>query len=174
MKCPACGAIEDRVIDSRLAKESTAIRRRRECISCKKRFTTYETVEETLPYVVKKDGRRETFDKKKIIEGMRRACQKRPVSMEQLESVADTIEQELLERVEKEVKVAYIGERVMDELRKLDEVAYVRFASVYRSFRDIEEFITAIKELSGRKETRLDSVPKKGHRNEGQSLQDSV
>ena len=124
MKCPACGAIEDRVIDSRLAKESTAIRRRRECLSCKKRFTTYETVEETLPYVIKKDGRRETFDKKKIIEGMRRACQKRPVSMEQLESVADSIEQELLEKVEKEVKVSYIGERAMDKVQpKHDKAA---------------------------------------------------
>jgi transcriptional repressor NrdR len=176
MKCPACGAIEDRVIDSRLAKENTAIRRRRECTVCKKRFTTYETIEETLPYVIKKDGRREAFDKKKIIEGMRRACQKRPVSMERLEAVADLIEQKLLEKAEKEVPVAYIGEQVMEQLRKIDEVAYVRFASVYRSFRDIEEFITAIKELTGRNNSHLDMerMPGNGRRNEGRELQDSA
>ncbi len=173
MKCPECGAIDDRVIDSRLAKENTAIRRRRECLVCKKRFTTYETIEESLPYVIKKDGRREAFDRRKIIEGMRRACEKRPVTFKQIESVAEAIEQELIEKGDKEVDVRSIGERVMNELRQIDEVAYVRFASVYRSFKAIDEFITAIQQLSQSKESELQAFSKNGPRDEGQGIQDS-
>jgi transcriptional repressor NrdR len=154
MKCPACNYIDDKVIDSRLGKDSTVIRRRRECLSCKKRFTTYERIEEVLPLVIKKDGRRAAFDRRKIVEGIRRACQKRPVSIERVEAIADTIEQELLERSDKEVPVSHIGERVMEELKTIDEVAYVRFASVYRSFRDIEEFMKEIQELCELKEAR--------------------
>jgi len=154
MKCPSCGAIDDRVIDSRLGKDNAVIRRRRECLKCGKRFTTYERIEEILPYVIKKDGRRESFDRGKIVEGMRRACEKRPVSIDKIEAVADAIEQELMERPEKEIDVSHIGKRVMEALQELDEVAYVRFASVYRSFRDIEEFVREIKDLYEHKEDR--------------------
>lgn len=154
MKCPACGAIDDRVIDSRLGKDNSVIRRRRQCLNCKKRFTTYERIEEILPYVIKKDGRRETFDRRKIVEGMRRACEKRPVSIDRIEAVADSIEQELMERPEKEIGVSYVGEKVMEALQLMDDVAYVRFASVYRSFRDIEEFVREIKELYEFREAR--------------------
>jgi transcriptional repressor NrdR len=173
MKCPACGAIDDRVIDSRLGKDNTVIRRRRQCLRCKKRFTTYEKIEETLPYVIKKDGRREAFDRIKIVEGMRRACEKRPVSIDRIEAVADSIEQELIERPEKEISVAYIGERVMEELQRMDDVAYVRFASVYRSFRDIEEFVREIKELYELKEAREQRGVKDGPPNERGRIQDS-
>lgn len=154
MKCPACGAVDDRVIDSRLGKDNTVIRRRRQCLKCKKRFTTYERIEEILPYVIKKDGRRETFDRRKIVEGMRRACEKRPVSIDKIEAVADSIEQELMERPEKEISVSYVGERVMEALQFMDDVAYVRFASVYRSFRDIDEFMREIKDLYELRESR--------------------
>lgn len=173
MKCPACGEIDDRVIDSRLGKDNAVIRRRRECLSCKKRFTTYERIEEIFPYVIKKDGRREAFDRRKIIEGMRRACEKRPISVDRIEAVADAIEQELMERPEKEIGVSYIGERVMDELRHMDDVAYVRFASVYRSFRDIEEFMKEIKELYELKEARERRLSQNGPPDEEQGLQDS-
>jgi transcriptional repressor NrdR len=154
MKCPVCGEIEDKVIDSRLAKDNTAIRRRRQCLGCLKRFTTYERIEEIVPFVIKKDGRRESFDRRKIVEGILRACEKRPISIEQIETVADSIEQDLMERAEKEIQVSYVGERVMQALKKMDEVAYVRFASVYRSFRDIEEFVNEIKELCELKESK--------------------
>lgn len=173
MKCPACGAIDDRVIDSRLGKDNAVIRRRRECLSCKKRFTTYEKIEEMLPFVIKKDGRREPFDRRKIIEGMRRACEKRPISIDQIEAVADVIEQELMERPEKEIGVSYIGERVMAELRDMDDVAYVRFASVYRCFRDIEEFMREIKELSELKESREQFLAQNGPPDEEQGIQES-
>jgi transcriptional repressor NrdR len=173
MKCPVCSGIEDRVIDSRLGKDNTVIRRRRECLTCRKRFTTYETIEESLPYVIKKDGRREAFDRKKIVEGVVRACEKRPVSIHQIEALADAIEQELMERPEKEISVSYIGERVMDELRQTDEVAYVRFASVYRSFRDIEEFIVEIKELYELKEARDHRETRNGPPNDQTGIQDS-
>ncbi len=158
MKCPVCGEIEDKVIDSRLAKDNTAIRRRRQCLNCLKRFTTYERIEDITPFVIKKDGRREAFDRRKIVEGILRACEKRPISIEQIEAVADTIEQDLMERSEKEIHVSYIGERVMQALKKLDEVAYVRFASVYRSFRDIDEFINEIKELYDLKESKEQQI----------------
>jgi transcriptional repressor NrdR len=154
MKCPSCGAIDDRVIDSRLGKDNTVIRRRRQCLSCNKRFTTYERIEEILPYVIKKDGSREAFDRSKIVEGMRRACQKRPVSVDKIEAVADAIEHELMEMPEKEISVTHIGERVMKALQQLDDVAYVRFASVYRSFRDIQEFMDELKELYDTRKAR--------------------
>ena len=146
MKCPFCNHSETSVIDSRLAKEGEMIRRRRECDQCKKRFTTYERVEELLPVVVKKDGRREPYDRKKVVAGMQKACEKRPVSIETIEVAADRIEREILELGEKELPAAEVGERVMRELHKLDQVAYVRFASVYREFKDLNEFM---QELNG-------------------------
>ncbi len=147
MKCPFCAELENKVIDSRLSNQGAVIRRRRECLGCQRRFTTYERVEEILPMVVKKDGRREAFDRQKVLEGLKLACQKRPVSAEQLEEVVDGIEQRLQEMGEKEVPTSLIGESVMRELAKLDEVAYVRFASVYRSFKDLGEFMSELKEL---------------------------
>ena len=147
MKCPFCAELENKVIDSRLSNQGAVIRRRRECLGCQRRFTTYERVEEILPMVVKKDGRREAFDRQKVIEGLKLACQKRPVSAEHLEDVADGIERRLQEMGEKEVPSSVIGEAVMRELGKLDEVAYVRFASVYRSFKDLGEFMSELKEL---------------------------
>lgn len=173
MKCPACGAIDDRVIDSRLGKDNTVIRRRRECLKCRKRYTTYETIEEILPFVIKKDGRRETFDRRKIVEGIRRACEKRPVSIDKIEAVADSIEQELMERPEKEISVSYVGERVMEALQQMDDVAYVRFASVYRSFRDIEEFMREIKELYELREAREQNRSKDDPPKEGSTISDS-
>jgi transcriptional repressor NrdR len=147
MKCPFCTELENKVIDSRLSNQGAVIRRRRECLACTRRFTTYERVEEILPMVVKKDGRREAFDRAKVIAGLQHSCQKRPVSAEQLEAVADGIERRLQEMGEKEVASSLIGEAVMRELSKLDEVAYVRFASVYRSFKDLGEFMSELKEL---------------------------
>ncbi len=173
MKCPSCGAIDDRVIDSRLGRDNSVIRRRRQCLSCKKRFTTYERIEEVLPWVIKKDGRREAFDRRKIVEGMRRACEKRPVSIDRIEAVADSIEQQLMEGPEKEVTVTFVGERVMEELQQMDDVAYVRFASVYRSFRDIEEFMREIKELYELKEAREQRRAQDGTSDESQSVPNS-
>ena len=147
MKCPFCAELENKVIDSRLSNQGAIIRRRRECLECKRRFTTYERVEEILPMVVKKDGRREAYDRQKVLEGLRLACQKRPVSAEQLEQVADGIERKIQEMGEKEIQSTVIGESVMRELARLDEVAYVRFASVYRSFKDLGEFMSELKEL---------------------------
>jgi transcriptional repressor NrdR len=147
MKCPFCRDPENRVIDSRLTNDGDAIRRRRECFHCKRRFTTYERIEEMLPMVVKKDGRRELFDRQKIISGLKKACEKRPVSIGAIEQTANRIEQALQERGEKEVPSSVIGEAVMRELHQLDEVAYVRFASVYRSFKDVSEFMHELEEL---------------------------
>ena len=147
MKCPFCAEVENKVIDSRLSNQGAVIRRRRECLGCQRRFTTYERVEEILPMVVKKDGRREAFDRVKVIEGLKLACQKRPVSAEQLEAVVDSIERRLQEMGEKEVPTSVIGEAVMRALAQLDEVAYVRFASVYRSFKDLGKFMSELKEL---------------------------
>ena len=146
MKCPFCGDPESKVIDSRESKDGGLIRRRRECEVCHRRFTTYERVEETLPVVVKKDGRREPYDRNKVVTGLKKACEKRPVSMETIDKVANEIEGKILELSESEVSSVFIGERVMDVLKKLDDVAYVRFASVYRSFKDIEEFVDLIQE----------------------------
>jgi transcriptional repressor NrdR len=147
MKCPFCHETENRVIDSRLSKDSNMIRRRRECSQCSRRFTTYERVEEMMPLVVKKDGRRETYERIKIINGLKRACEKRPVSINTIEAIADRIERNLQERGEKEIPSSVIGEATMRELHDTDEVAYVRFASVYRSFKDINEFMVELEEL---------------------------
>jgi len=147
MKCPACRDLNNRVIDSRLGKEGDVIRRRRECEKCGRRFTTYERVEEYLPAVVKKDGRREPFDRMKIVAGLTKACEKLPVSIERIEENVDRIERTLLDRAEREVPSSVIGEAVMQALYDLDTVAYVRFASVYRSFQDIDQFMNELEEL---------------------------
>ena len=147
MKCPFCGFQESKVIDSRPAEEGTTIRRRRECLSCQKRCTTYEIIERIPLVVIKKDGRRQTFDKVKLLNGMIRACEKRPVSISDLQNVADNIEQEVQNSLEREVSSSYIGELVMKELKDLDEVAYVRFASVYRQFKDINTFMEELNTL---------------------------
>lgn len=147
MKCPFCGYLEDRVVDSRVGKDGEVIRRRRECLKCNGRYTTYERIEETLPLVVKKDGRREPFDRMKILAGIQKACEKRPVSINDMEAIVKRIERRLEELGEREVSSSVIGEAVMEELRRLDEVAYVRFASVYREFKDINEFMEALKGL---------------------------
>ncbi|MFA5517522.1 MAG: transcriptional regulator NrdR [Desulfuromonadales bacterium] len=147
MKCPFCDFPDTKVIDSRLGKEGNSIRRRRECIDCGRRVTTYERVEDALPLVVKKDGRREAFDRHKIIAGMQRACEKRPVSIGTIEKVVDRLEISLQESGEKEVAASRIGRAVMDALHGIDEVAYVRFASVYRQFKDINEFMAELKDL---------------------------
>ncbi len=150
MRCPFCPTVESKVIDSRVSKDGAIIRRRRECEVCGKRFTTYERVEEPLPAVVKKDGRREAFDRMKIVGGVKKACEKRPISMETINSVADDIERWVQEQGDAEVPSSVIGARVMAALHKLDEVAYVRFASVYRSFKDINEFMSELSELLNR------------------------
>ena len=147
MQCPYCREMESRVIDSRLAAGGTVTWRRRECDVCKRRFTTYERVEHALPTVVKKDGQREPFDREKLLRSLRIACNKRPVSADELEAHAESLERELAESGEKEVASLVIGERVMERLKKLDDVAYVRFASVYRSFRDIDEFMAEMGKL---------------------------
>lgn len=149
MKCPFCGTLDNRVIDSRLSQGGEVTRRRRECDGCARRYTTYERVEQVLPLVVKKDNRREPFDRMKILAGLRRACEKRPVSSEALEQLVDAIERELVETGERETPSSQIGERIMDRLRDLDQVAYVRFASVYRSFKDIHEFMAELSDLLG-------------------------
>ncbi|MBI5745785.1 MAG: transcriptional repressor NrdR [Nitrospirae bacterium] len=140
MKCPFCSTLEDKVVDSRLSKEGEAIRRRRECFSCKQRFTTYERVEEMSLMVIKKDGRRETFDRQKILQGLKKACEKRPISVMTLEEVAGNIEKRLLERGDTEIPSSIIGEEVMNRLMDLDKIAYVRFASVYKDFKDTSQF----------------------------------
>lgn len=147
MKCPFCGNTEDKVVDSRESSEGDSIRRRRECLKCLKRYTTYENVERAPLMVIKKDGRREPFDRTKIHQGLLRACEKRPISMQKLEEIVDDIERQLQREHEKEVKSAVIGEIVMSKLHTLDEVAYVRFASVYRQFKDINEFMKELKDL---------------------------
>ena len=149
MKCPFCGYSESKVIDSRPAEEGATIRRRRECLACQKRFTTYEIIERLPLVVVKRDGSRQTFDRVKLINGMVRACEKRPVSLSQLESIADDIEQELQSSLEREVSTVAIGEMVMSRLKEVDEVAYVRFASVYRQFRDVNSFMEELNKLIG-------------------------
>jgi len=152
MKCPFCGHLGDKVVDSRESKEGEVIRRRRECLDCGKRFTSYERIDE-IPYmVIKKDGTRERFERQKLIGGLLKACEKRPVSMTAIERVADKIESMLQERPEKEMPTDEVGRMVMDELKKLDKVAYVRFASVYRQFRDIGEFMSELKDLLNAKE----------------------
>ena len=147
MKCPFCGYADSKVIDSRPAEEGSTIRRRRECLACQKRFTTYEIIERLPLVVIKRDGSRQSFDKVKLINGMVRACEKRPVTLSQLEAIADEIEQELQSGLEREVSTVDIGEMVMQRLKNVDEVAYVRFASVYRSFKDINTFMEELSKL---------------------------
>jgi transcriptional repressor NrdR len=152
MKCPFCGHLGDKVVDSRESKEGEVIRRRRECLDCGRRFTSYERIDE-IPYmVIKKDGTRERFERQKLIGGLLKAVEKRPVSVAAVEAVADKVEAILQDRPEKEMSTDEVGRVVMDELRRLDKVAYVRFASVYRQFRDIGEFMTELKDLLNAKE----------------------
>jgi transcriptional repressor NrdR len=152
VKCPFCGHLGDKVVDSRESREGEVIRRRRECLGCGRRFTSYERIDE-IPYmVVKKDGSRERFERQKLVAGMLKACEKRPVSVSALEGVADRLEMALQDRPEKEMSTEEVGEAVMEELKALDKVAYVRFASVYRHFRDIGEFMSELKDLLNAKE----------------------
>ena len=147
MKCPYCSKIENKVIDSRLSKDGRTIRRRRECLDCARRFTTYERLEEILPMVVKKDGRREPFSRDKIIAGIKKSCQKRPVSITRIEDFVDSLEVYFQELGKKEVESKEVGERVISSLKDWDEVAYVRFASVYRQFKDINEFMAELEDI---------------------------
>ena len=151
MRCPYCGYLESKVIDSRPAEEGATIRRRRECLACGKRFTTYEIMERLPLIVVKRDGSRQTFDKIKIMNGVLRACEKRPVSVDALEKITDEIEQELQNSLEREVSTTEIGEMVMTRLKDIDEVAYVRFASVYRQFKDVNTFLEELQKLIDKK-----------------------
>lgn len=148
MKCPFCAHLDSKVIDSRVSTAGDVIRRRRECEGCERRFTSRERVEDVLPVVVKKDGVREPFDREKLLHGVRLACNKRPVAMDRIEKFIDELERDLVETEAKEVESKALGERVMKKLRELDEVAYVRFASVYRSFRDIDEFRTELDKMA--------------------------
>ncbi len=148
MRCPFCSRFDDKVIDSRTAREGEVIRRRRECLECKRRFTTYERIEENLPVLVKKDNRRENFDRTKVMAGLKKACEKRPISSAALEASVDRIEKRIQEYGESEVPARVVGEEVMRELHQLDQVAYVRFASVYREFKDIDQFMETIKALA--------------------------
>jgi len=152
MKCPFCGHLGDKVVDSRESKEGEAIRRRRECLECGRRFTSYERIDEIAYMVIKKDGTRERFERQKLIAGLLKACEKRPVSIAAIEAVADKAEALLQERPDKEIATDEVGALVMDELKRLDKVAYVRFASVYRHFRDIGEFMSELKDLLATKE----------------------
>ena len=154
MKCPFCDELEDKVVDSRMAKEGEVIRRRRECLGCKCRYTTYERVEEILPMVVKKDGRRESFDRTKILAGLKKACEKRPISTATIEDVTDRIEKRIQEMGETEIESRIVGEELMKELHQLDQVAYVRFASVYREFKDIDQFMDELKTLAQQRRER--------------------
>ncbi len=154
MKCPFCDELEDRVVDSRMAKEGEVIRRRRECIGCRRRYTTYERVEEIHPVVVKKDGRRESFDRAKILSGVKKACEKRPISTAAIEAATDRIEKRIQEMGESEIESRVLGEEVMKELHQLDQVAYVRFASVYREFKDIDQFMDELKTLAQQRRER--------------------
>jgi transcriptional repressor NrdR len=147
MTCPFCGHREDKVIDSRESKEGDSIRRRRECLGCERRYTTYERCDEVPYMVIKKDGRREKFDRQKVLNGLLRACEKRPVSMGKLAELVNEIEGALLENPERELPTTLIGERLMERLRGLDKIAYVRFASVYRDFQDVEEFLSELKNV---------------------------
>ncbi|MCG2714423.1 MAG: transcriptional regulator NrdR [Candidatus Omnitrophica bacterium] len=150
MKCPFCGYKEDKVVDSRATAEESAVRRRRECLKCGKRFTTYEYVEEISLLVIKKDGRRESFDRKKMLSGVIRACEKRPVSVEKMEDIVTQVERAIQKKSDREVLSSRIGELVMDKLKLIDDVAYVRFASVYRQFKDVGQFMVELKDILGK------------------------
>ena len=151
MRCPYCGYKESKVVDSRPADEGSSIRRRRECLQCEKRFTTYETVESLPMVVIKKDGSRQSFDRSKVLRGIQRSCEKRPVPVADMERMALEIEQELQNSMEREIRTEDVGEKVMDRLRKVDQVAYVRFASVYRQFKDINTFMSELNKLLSEK-----------------------
>jgi len=154
VKCPFCDELEDKVVDSRMAKEGEVIRRRRECLGCKRRYTTYERVDEILPMVVKKDGRRESFDRVKILAGLKKACEKRPISTATIEAVTDRIEKRIQAMGETEIESRIVGEELMKELHQLDQVAYVRFASVYREFKDIDQFMDELRTLAQQRRER--------------------
>ena len=154
MKCPFCTSLDNKVIDSRLSKDGNVVRRRRECIECHRRFTTHERVEEILPVVIKKDGGREIFDRGKILSGVQKACSNRPVSIDSIEGLVDRVERHFQDKGDKEIICNEVGEIVMRELHQLDEVAYVRFASVYRQFKDISEFMTEVKDLLSSREQK--------------------
>ena len=162
MKCPFCTDLDNKVIDSRLSKDGTVVRRRRECISCHRRFTTHERVEDIMPVVIKKDGRREIFDKSKMLSGVQKACSNRPISMDDIENLVDRVERYFQDRGDKEINCTEVGEIIMRELHQLDEVAYVRFASVYRQFKDINDFMTEVKELLSTREQRVRKKGQKG------------
>jgi transcriptional repressor NrdR len=144
VRCPTCGHLEDRVLDTRVGREGDSIRRRRECLSCHSRFTTLETMSQVYPYIIKKDGRHEPFAREKVLKGIQAACQKRPVSLAQMEQIVDRVAKWVLSRPEREVTADAVGQKVIKELRLLDDVAYVRFASVYTTFKDIGEFVTRL------------------------------
>ncbi|MBI3597377.1 MAG: transcriptional repressor NrdR [Nitrospirae bacterium] len=156
MQCPHCESLDNKVVDSRLSQEGAVIRRRRECLKCERRFTTYERVEEMSPMVIKKDGRREHLDRQKILAGLKKACEKRPISVDTLDAVATRIEKKLQENGETEISSRAIGEAVMAELYRLDQVAYVRFASVYREFKDLNQFMSELKGLLDRDPSNAD------------------
>jgi len=162
MKCPFCGFVNDKVVDSRESKEGESIRRRQECMKCEKRFTTYERIDE-IPYmVVKKDGRREKFDRQKVLSGLLRACEKRPVSIGKMEQIVNEAEAFILDSAERERKTSELGELIMNRLKKHDKVAYVRFASVYLDFKDVKEFMAELKDLLKNKETAAAAAPVRG------------
>jgi transcriptional repressor NrdR len=144
MRCPTCGHLEDRVLDTRVGREGDSIRRRRECLSCHSRFTTMESLSQVYPYIIKKDGRHEPFSREKVLKGIQAACQKRPVSLAQMEQIVDRVAKWVLSRPEREVSSDTVGQKVVKELRLIDDVAYVRFASVYQTFKDINEFVTRL------------------------------
>lgn len=147
MKCPYCGEIDNKVIDSRLSKDANVIRRRRECLDCSRRFTTYEHIEEIPIMIIKKDGRREVFSRDKVRSGIKRACEKRSISVNLIEEFIDDLERDLRETGEKEIPASFIGEKIMAKLHEIDDVAYVRFASVYREFKDVNDFVSELKSL---------------------------
>jgi len=162
MKCPFCGEIDNKVIDSRLSKDASVIRRRRECIACNRRFTTYEHIEEVPIMIVKKDGRREVFNREKVRSGIKKACEKRDISMNIIEEFIDDLERDLRETGEKELPASFIGEKIMARLHQLDDVAYVRFASVYREFKDVNDFVAELKSLLSTHEQAGSTFPEKG------------
>ena len=161
MNCPYCGFKEDKVVDSRATAENSAVRRRRECLKCGRRFTTYEYIEDVSLMVIKKDGRRETFDRKKILAGIIKACEKRPISIDKMEDMINSIERAVQKKSDREVASRLIGELVMERLKLLDDVAYVRFASVYRQFQDVGEFVKALNEILQREKLRGGKIKKR-------------
>lgn len=158
MRCPFCGYKEDKVVDSRATQEESAIRRRRECLKCSKRFTTYEYIEQHSLMVIKKDSRREPFDRQKILSGVIRACEKRPISMEKMEDIVSQVERLIQKKPDREVPTTRIGELVMEKLKSLDDVAYVRFASVYRQFKDVGQFMLELKDILNKEKTPINKI----------------